>query len=165
MSTARAQGALPAPFNGLLLALIGGSVATVAFDLWGQAISPALGLSRLAPVPLAVQTVDVLTGIRSTNAGHFMHLFVVGLIAYPLGWLAVFRPLQERILPMHWFAASAIYGFGLFLVAIGFVAGPLLAGNPWFLNFTGIMWVALVGHVLYGIVLAATVKALEDRGF
>lgn len=162
----RALGSIPSIRSALILAIVAGSVATIAFDIWGQVISPGiLSWANLAPVPLAVQTVNVLTGINSSAAGHFMHLFLVGLIAYPLGYTHIFRPLQERILPgLPWLAGATIYGIGLFFVAIGIVAGPLLAGNPWFLNFSGIMWVALIGHTLYGIVLAAVVRGLEKHG-
>lgn len=162
----RSPGSVPRLMTGLMLMIISGSVATIAFDIWGQVISPGpLNWANLAPVPLATQTVDVLFGFRSSIAGHFMHLFVVGLIAYPFGWIYIFRPLQERFVPaLRWWISGSIYGFGLFLVAIGFVAGPLLAGNPWFLNFTGIMWVALIGHTLYGLVCAATVRYLEEKG-
>ncbi len=162
----RQSGALP-PISlaTLTLLVLSGSVATIAFDIWGQVISPGvLGWANLAPVPLAIQTVDVLLGFRSKAAGHFMHLFVVGLVAYPAGWLFIFRPLQERLVPrLPLLVSSAIYGFGLFVVAIGIVAGPLIAGNPWFLNWTGITWVAMIGHVLYGIVCAYCVAYLENR--
>lgn len=162
----RAPGTVPDLTAGLILMTMSGAVATIAFDLWGQVVSPGvLGWANLAPVPLATQTVQVLTGIQSREMGHFMHLFLVGLIAYPFGWLYVFRPLQERLVPgLPWLVSSALYGFALFLLAIGFVAGPLLAGNPWFLGFTSITWVALIGHVLYGIVCAAIVRLLEARG-
>jgi hypothetical protein len=36
-----------------------------------------------------------------------------------------------------------------------------IAGLPFFLNFTGITWVALVGHVLYGIVMVAIMRMIE----
>lgn len=162
----RAPGSVPGLMSGLVLMLVSGSVATVAFDIWGQVISPGLlQWANLAPVPLAVQTVDVLFGVNSRVAGHLMHLVLVGLIAYPAAWIYVFRPLQERLLPgIPWPASAAAFGFGLFLVAIGIVAGPLLAGNPWFLGFTGITWVALIGHTLYGVVCAATVRFLEAHG-
>lgn len=162
----RRTGTVPAPLSGLILMILSGAVATVAFDIWGQVISPGpLGWASLAPVPLATQTVQVLFGVRSVTAGNFMHLFVVGLIAYPFGYVYVFRPLAERLAPgLPWWLMGAVYGVGLFLVAIGIVAGPLLAGNPWFLNWTGITWVALIGHTLYGIVCAAAVAYLETKG-
>ena len=37
----------------------------------------------------------------------------------------------------------------------------MIAGLPFFLNFTGITWVALVGHVLYGIVLVAVLRMIR----
>ncbi|MEO0327199.1 MAG: hypothetical protein AAF217_01245 [Pseudomonadota bacterium] len=152
-------------FETLMILIFSGAVATIAFDIWGRVISPGLlSWATLAPVPLAIQTVDVLLGFKSRAAGHFMHLFVVGLIAYPAGWMFIFRPLQQKIAPaLPLFIASAIYGFGLFLLAIGIVAGPLLAGNPWFFNWTGITWVAMIGHTLYGIVCAYCVNYLEKR--
>lgn len=165
-SLERRPGSVPELTSGLMLMIFSGAVATIFFDIWGQVISPGpLGWANLAPVPLATQTVDVLFGVRSNTAGHFMHLFVVGLIAYPFGYIYVFRPIVERIVPtLPWWLGAAAYGFGLFLVAIGIVAGPLLAGNPWFLNWTGITWVALIGHTLYGIVCAACVRYLEAHG-
>lgn len=162
----RKLGSVPGWTSGLLLMIFSGAVATIAFDVWGQVISPGLlGWANLAPVPLATQTVEQLLGFRSQHAGHFMHLFLVGLIAYPFGYIYIFRPIVERLVPqLPWLVSSAIYGFGLFLVAIGIVAGPLVAGNPWFLNWTGITWVALIGHVLYGIVCGACVRKLEAHG-
>ncbi|MEM8857310.1 MAG: hypothetical protein AAGD96_03265 [Chloroflexota bacterium] len=162
----RKIGALPPlNFQTIMLLLLSCSIATIAFDIWGQVISPGiLSWASLAPVPLAIQTVDVVLGIRSKAASHFMHLFVVGLIAYPFGWVFIFRPLQERLIPkLPILISSAIYGFGLFLLAIGIVAGPLLAGNPWFLNWSGITWVAMIGHVLYGIVCAYCVRYIEKH--
>ena len=69
------------------------------------------------------------------------------LIGYPIGWMFIFAPLWQRVIgETHWFIPSAIYGFGLWVFAIGGVT--LVAGLPFFLNFTGITWVALVGHVV-----------------
>ena len=150
--------------NGGMLAvmLISGSVATVAFDIWGQAISPALGLGNLSPDGLARSLLGRLGLPNDAPQGNFMHLFVIGLLAYPIGYLAIFRPIQERILPgLGWFTASAIYGFGLWILAIGLVAWFAL-GQP-FLKFTTITWIALVGHVLYGIVLGWCIDWIERR--
>jgi len=47
----------------------------------------------------------------------------------------------------------------LWVFAIGGVT--LVAGLPFFLNFTGITWVALVGHVVYGIVMVAVLKRVD----
>ena len=48
---------------------------------------------------------------------------------------------------------AVLYGFGLWVFAIGGITA--VAGLPFFLNFTGITWVALIGHVLWAAVFAA----------
>jgi hypothetical protein len=147
--------------DGLVALLTAGAVGTIAFDIWGQAVAPALGLGNLAPVPLARGTLALFLGLDSEAAAHFMHLFLVGLVAYPLGWLG-FRAVAARMAPgLSWLAVSALYGFGLWLFAIGLVASTVT--GAFFLNFTTITWLALVGHVLYGIVCAASLAWLERR--
>ena len=54
---------------------------------------------------------------------------------------------------------AALYGLALWVFAIGGITA--IAGLPFFLNFTGITWVALVGHVLYGIVLVAVMRLMQ----
>jgi hypothetical protein len=141
---------------------ISGFFATNAFDLWGQMISPALGFATLSPHGLAKSLLGSLGLPNGDFAGYFVHFYAVGLIGYPVGWMFIFAPLWQRIVgTTHWLLPSAIYGFGLWLFAIGGITS--LAGLPFFLKFTGIVWVALVGHVLYGIVLVAVLKLTERR--
>ncbi len=162
-ATANASRGLSLPtlsVNTLMLILLGGAAGTLAFDIFGRAISPILGFASLAPVGLARAFLGTLDLPNSAAYGHLMHLFLVGALAYPIGWLFAARPVLSRILPgLHWFAMSALYGVGLWVFAIGGIA--TFAGNPPFLNFTGITWVALVGHVLYAIVAATTMTYLE----
>ncbi len=140
---------------------IAGFFATVAFDLWGQIISPALGFANLSPHGLARSLLGRLGLPNGDFAGYFVHFYLVGLIGYPIGWLYVFAPAWSRVFgATHWFVPSAIYGFCLWIFAIGGITA--IAGLPFFLNFTGITWVALAGHVLYGIVMVA-VMAIIDR--
>ncbi|MGL5011318.1 MAG: hypothetical protein ACRC6I_15675 [Paracoccaceae bacterium] len=134
-----------------------GMFATMAFDLWGQIISPALGFANLSPHGLAKSLLGALGLPNGDFAGYFMHFYLVGLIGYPVGWLFIFAPVWQRVVGQtHWFIPAAIYGFGLWLFAIGGITS--IAGLPFFLGFTGIAWVALVGHVLYGITLAAVLR-------
>lgn len=141
------------------LMFIAGFVATNAFDLWGQMISPGLGFANLSPHGLAKSLLGSLGLPNGDFAGYFVHFYLVGLIGYPVGWLFIFKPIWEKVLGQtHWFIPSAIYGFGLWVFAIGGITA--IAGLPFFLNFTGIAWVALVGHVLYGIVMVAVMKAI-----
>lgn len=141
---------------------LAGVLATCAFDLWGQVLSPGLGFANLSPHGLARSLLGSLGLPASDFAGYFVHFYLVGLVGYPVGWLFVFRPIWSRVIPIGgWFLPSAVYGFSLWVFAIGGITW--LAGLPFFLSFTGITWVALVGHVLYGIVLAACLAAMGAR--
>ncbi|GAB5445780.1 hypothetical protein [Gymnodinialimonas sp.] len=156
-----APAALPAiNLNTVALILLSGAVGTLAFDLWGKAIAPLLGLGGLAPVGLARGFLGAL-GLPNSGAwGNLMHLFLVGVIAYPVGWLFIARPILARVVPgLHWTIASALYGVALWVFAIGFIAW--VAGNPVFLGFARITWVALAGHVFYAVAAAATVQYLD----
>lgn len=140
--------------------LLSGAVATVAFDVFGQSLSPGLGFSNLAPVPLANNVIQVLFGAPWRPGAEFLH-YVAGLVAYPLGWLLVARPLAARLTPgLAWWGAAALYGVALWVFAL-YVMAHLVAGNPPFLGFTGITWVALIGHVIYALVAAAVVRWRE----
>lgn len=158
---------LPRPrtsvFDTLGAMFVAGFFATLAFDLWGQIISPALGLGALSPHGLARALLGSLGFPNNAFAGYFVHFYLVGLIAYPLGWLAVFKPVWSAIdrWDLGWVVPAAIYGFGLWVFAIGGIT--VLAGLPFFLNFTTITWVALVGHVAYGLVLVATLERAARR--
>ncbi|MGI3210442.1 hypothetical protein ACROSR_04925 [Roseovarius tibetensis] len=157
LSAARA-----ALFRSLGLMFISGFFATVAFDLWGQVVSPSLGFATLSPHGLAKSLLGAYGLPNGDFAGYFVHFYLVGLVGYPVGWLHVFRPVWSRLGPRGgWPVGAAIYGFGLWLFAIGGITA--LAGLPFFLNFTGITWVALAGHVLYGVVLVAVLRLFGAR--
>lgn len=133
--------------------LTAGAFATLAFDFFGQSLSPWLGFSKLAPVPLANGVIATIFGQGFAPAAHAMHYFV-GLIAYSLGWVLVVEPLRARFAPqVPWFAAAVAYGVALWVWALYFMA-HLVVGNPAFLGFTQITWVALVGHIIYAVVAA-----------
>lgn len=142
------------------LMFVAGFMATIAFDLWGQVISPALGFATLSPHGLARSLLGTLGLPNSAFAGNFVHFYLVGLIGYPVGWLFIFKPVWSRVFgaKLGWFVPSAVYGFGLWIFAIGGIT--TVAGLPFFLGFTGITWVALVGHVLYGIVMVAMFRVI-----
>ncbi|MEM6578222.1 MAG: hypothetical protein AAF678_07005 [Pseudomonadota bacterium] len=144
----------------IALILLSGAIGTMAFDIFGRALSPMLGFASLAPVGLARGFLGTLGLPNGAPYGHLMHLFLVGMIAYPVGWLFVARPIITRVLPnLPWILGATAYGVGLWVFAIGGIA--TFAGNPPFLNFTGITWVALAGHVFYAIAAAGTVVYLE----
>ncbi len=158
MTTDTARTIPPLNFQTLGLMFISGFFATIAFDTWGQLISPGLGWANLSPHGLAKSLFGTLGLPNGDFAGFFMHFYLVGLVGYPIGWLFIFKPIWTAILGpnLGWFIPSAIYGLGLWVFAIGGITA--IAGLPFFLGFTGITWVALVGHVLYGIVMVAVME-------
>ena len=162
-STNTTSSALPRiTFDTLVLILLSGAAASMAFDIWGKVVAPLLGLGGLAPVGLARGFLGALGLPNGAPYGNLMHLFLVGMIAYPVGWMFIARPIFAKVVPgLHWTLASALYGAALWVFAIGFIAW--FAGNPAFLGFSRITWVALAGHVLYGVVAAATLVYLEKR--
>ncbi|MEM8790007.1 MAG: hypothetical protein AAGE80_00215 [Pseudomonadota bacterium] len=156
----------------ILTILLAGAMATVAFDFFGQTISPLLkGLgsdfigAKLAPVPLAQSVLAKLSGIpgkdlRALGIPHGMHV-LTGLIAYPLGWLLIARPIYRAILPdLPWVIPAVLYGVALWVFALYFMA-HLVAGNPPFLGFGGITWVALWGHIVFAVVAAWVIQWRE----
>jgi hypothetical protein len=137
---------------------VAGFFATLAFDFWGQIVSPALGFANLSPHGLAKSLLGSLGLPNGDFAGYFMHFYLVGLIGYPIGWLFIFNPVWQRVIGnTPWIIPATIYGAGLWVFAIGGITA--IAGLPFFLGFTGITWVALIGHTLYGIVLVAVLRA------
>jgi hypothetical protein len=142
--------------------LVAGAIATVAFDFFGQSLSPMLGFASLAPVPLANSVIEALFGAKFGPGAHFLH-YVAGLVAYPLGWIMVAGPLARRFVPdLPWWVVAVGYGVALWVFAL-FIMAYLVAGLPPFLNFTGITWVALIGHIVYAVVAAAVVRVREAR--
>ncbi len=137
--------------------LLSGCVATIAFDFFGQSLSPILGFANLAPVPLANAVIGVLFGETYTPGAHFLH-YLAGLVAYPVGWLVVAQPLARIFAPrLPWWIAASAYGVALWVFAL-YVMAHLVAVNPAFLGFTGITWVALAGHVIFALVAAAVMR-------
>ena len=139
--------------------LLSGAAATIAFDLFGQALSPMVGLPALSPVPLANSVIETLAGSRWSAGAEFLH-YVAGLVVYPLGWLFVAAPLSRKVAPgLPWSAAAALYGVALWAFALYGMA-HLIVGMPAFLGFGAMTWVALAGHVLFALVAAGVVRRL-----
>lgn len=169
------SGAVLPNLNGATLAtiLISGAFATLAFDLFGQTISPMLKSvlspylgAKLAPVALANQSLGVITGlgtkfISANGIGHLMHL-ITGLLLYPIGYMFIARPISKKIAPfIPWWGTGVAYGIALFIFAL-YIMAHLVAGNPPFLGWGGITWVALWGHIVFGLVIAAFVHKRHE---
>ena len=140
--------------------LTAGAFATIAFDAFGQALSPLFGYAKLAPVGLAGATLKSVFGAAPSGAAHLLHT-LTGLIFYVIGYYIIARPVQRAVLPqLHWAITAIVYGVALWIFALYGMA-HLVAGMKPFLGFTGITWVALVGHVLYGIVMVAVMRLFQ----
>lgn len=128
--------------------IVAGALATIAFDLFGQALSPLAGQAKLAPVGLAGSTLKSVIGSNPKGLAYLLH-GLTGLIAYPLGWLLIAQPLHQRFAPAIPTALVATaYGIGLWIFALYGMA-HLVAGMKPFLGWGNITWVALAGHVVY----------------
>ena len=68
----------------------------------------------------------------------------------------------NRVYGLHWLIPAIAYGVVLWVFAL-YVMAHLIAGNPAFLGFTGITWVALIGHVIFALVAAWVVEWREGR--
>jgi hypothetical protein len=140
--------------------LAAGAFATIAFDAFGQGLSPMFGYAKLAPVGLAQQTLNTVFGSVPKGTAHMLHT-ITGVLFYTLGYLMIARPVQKMILPsLHWSLTAIAYGVVLWVFAL-YVMAHLVAGNPAFLGFSGITWVALWGHIVFALVAA---WVLEARG-
>jgi hypothetical protein len=153
----------------IAVVLTAGAFGTIAFDLFGQALSPLFGYPKLAPVGLAGATLKSVFGTNPAGAAHLLHT-LTGLVLYAFGYFAIARPVQRVVLPtLHWSITAVVYGVVLWVFALYFVA-HLVAGNKPFLGWTGITWVALWGHIVYALVAAAIMEAkgavleLPNRG-
>lgn len=149
---------MPLTLRTLATLLTAGAFGTIAFDLFGQSISPLLGYSKLAPVGLAGATLKSVFGANPAGAAHLLHT-LTGVIFYATGYFAIARPVQRAILPnLHWSITAVAYGVALWVFAL-YIIAHLVAGNKPFLGWTGITWVALWGHIIYALVAAAVIEA------
>ncbi len=149
----------PAPDRKVLIALaLSGVAASIAFDVFGQFLSPAAGFVELAPVALAELVIAKLFGVSTTGGAYVLH-FLTGLLFYPLGYLFVARPVARAFAPRTpWWVVGVIYGVITWLWAV-YVMAYLVAGLPAFFGFSEFTWIALVGHVLFGWVAAAVIRS------
>ncbi len=149
----------PRPDRKVLIALaLSGVAASIAFDVFGQLLSPAAGFVELAPVGLAKLVIAKLFGVSTTGGAYVLH-FLTGLLFYPLGYLFAARPVARAFAPRTpWWVVGVIYGVITWLWAV-YVMAYLVAGLPAFFGFSEFTWIALVGHVLFGWVAAAVIRS------
>lgn len=137
-----------------LTVLLAGAAAEVVWEIWARAITPLWVGGPLEPAAL-VQDVFKLNSWFAAEVIHFL----VGLIAYPLGYICIARPIARVVFPWTpWWLVAFGYGVGLWIFAL-YIMAHLIAGHPAFLGFIPLTWASLVGHLAFAVALAAVVKA------
>lgn len=136
----------------LITALLGGIAADVVWEIWARAITPLFVGGPLQPAAL----VQGVFGFSNWALAELIHV-LTGVVAYPLGYLFVARPLQRVIIPsLPWWLTALAYGVGLWIFAL-YIMAHLFGGQPPFLGFIPLTWASLVGHLLFALTLGAVV--------
>ena len=141
----------------ILLMLIGGAIALAVFDAFGQLYAVKAGFAALEPVALATKTLEAVLPDYA-QYGEYAH-YAMGILFYPLGYVLLARPISRMIWPnVHWWVTGIV--FGLVLAAFAtFAIGYLITGAVAVPDFTSsVTQVSLVGHIIYGFVLAAVMR-------
>jgi len=129
----------------LIRALAGGFLATVVFTLFGLFVAPnVIG----QPMDVAALMAPMLGG--SHTAGVIAH-FVAGTVVLPIAYLIF----GIRSLPGPAWLRGAIFMIPVYLVAMAVVM-PIL-GQGFFFGSLPKAMVALVGHVVFGLVMGAII--------
>ncbi|MEO1190955.1 MAG: hypothetical protein AAFY02_04320 [Pseudomonadota bacterium] len=130
----------------------------MTWEIWARVITPAVIGGKLSPAGL----IQSVFGFQNATLAEIIHL-ATGLLAYPLGYLLIARPLVRTFAPaLHWSLAGLAYGFVLFVFAL-YVMAHIFAGFPAFLGWGNLAWLSLGGHLLFALVLAGVVAWREKR--
>jgi hypothetical protein len=141
----------------LVTVVVAGLAADITWEIWSRAITPLLVGGPLEPAAL----VQSVFGFQNRFAAEIIHA-VVGIVFYPIGYLFIARPLQRMIAPsLPLFLTGLGFGTGLWIFAL-YVMAHLIAGLPAFLGFIPLTWASLVGHWLFGLVVAYVVWYREQ---
>ncbi|MBP1886609.1 hypothetical protein [Sinorhizobium mexicanum] len=136
--------------------VLAGLAADVTWEIWARLFTPLLVGGPLEPAAL----VQSVFGFNNLLLAESIHA-VVGIIFYPIGYLFIARPLQRLIFPTLPLLLTGIgFGTGLWIFAL-YVMAHLFAGLPPFLGFITLTWASLIGHILFGTVIAFVVRLME----
>lgn len=137
--------------------LLAGISADITWEIWARLITPLWVGGPLQPAAL-VQSVFGFNNLPLAEALHA----IVGIIFYPIGFLFIARPLQRLILPRLPLLLTGVgFGVSLWIFAL-YIMAHLFAGLPPFLGFITLTWASLIGHIMFGTVVAFVVR-LTDR--
>ncbi|WP_042249629.1 hypothetical protein [Paracoccus sp. PAMC 22219] len=141
----------------IVTALLSGLAADLTWEFWARVITPLWVGGPLQPAAL----IQSVFGFRNNGLAEVIHA-VVGIVFYPLGYLFIARPLQRLVVPgLPVLLTGVGFGIGLWVFAL-YVMAHLFAGLPAFLGFITLTWASLVGHVLFGVIVALVVRARGD---
>lgn len=141
----------------IVTALLAGLAADLTWEFWARVITPLWVGGPLQPAAL----IQSVFGFRNNGLAEVIHA-VVGIVFYPLGYLFIARPLQRLVVPgLPVLLTGVGFGIGLWVFAL-YVMAHLFAGLPAFLGFITLTWASLVGHVLFGVIVALVLRVRGD---
>lgn len=137
--------------NKITQAIIGGIVATIVFTVV-TLIAPVMGMPKMSPPAM----LSMMMGVPIV-VGWLMH-FMIGIIfalAYAFFFFKVVKKVNNNILK------GAIFGFAAFIfaqIAIAIIEAMMGGMPPMEGSMMLIMIGSIVGHIVFGIVVAMFVK-------
>jgi hypothetical protein len=136
-------------------AITGGLVATIAFTLM-TFIAPLMGMPKMSPPEM----LSMMMGVP-IMAGWIMH-FIIGVIfalVYDYFFIDILKKIQNLIVK------GVVFGIIIFIVAQIMIPlmGLLFHAAPMMGNKTLMMVGSLVGHVVFGIVVALMIKLRQEQ--
>jgi len=159
-STGSSIGIFPALDGGLLVTVVlAGIAGTLCWEIWARIFVPAV----LGANPSPANLVKAVFGITSDTLAEIIH-FATGILAYPIGYIVVANPLRKLIVPgLPWWLFGLLFGVAIYVFGL-FVMANLIGGQPAFMGAVKPAIVALIGHLLYALGLAAMVRLRLGRG-
>ena len=137
----------------VLTILLAGLASEIVWEIWARVITPQLVGGPLEPAGL----IQSVFGLGDRTIAEIIHV-MVGLIAYPFGYIFIARPVAKTIVPfLPWWIVALGYGTALWVFAL-YIMAHLVAGFPPFLGFIPLTWASLVGHLLFALAGGAVVK-------
>lgn len=136
--------------------VLAGIAADITWEIWARVITPLWVGGPLEPAGL----IQSVFGFNNLLLAECIHAFV-GIVFYPIGFLFIARPLQRLIFPRLPLLLTGVgFGIGLWVFAL-YVMAHLFAGLPPFLGFITLTWASLIGHILFGTVVAFVTRLTE----
>ncbi|PSU72950.1 hypothetical protein C9J22_03140 [Photobacterium phosphoreum] len=131
--------------SNVIKAFIGGFLGTLAFTLMGKFIAPHL-------IGHSMNVAAIIAHMLGTSdsVGLMMH-FMVGSIIFPIGYLLV----GYKYLPGPGWLRGIIFLIPIYLIAMTVIMP--MAGKGVFFNSVPMSMVALMGHMVFGLILGLVV--------